>query len=112
DLKGVVAFTPDRVLGVGSRNFVQWNQLEWNMYSFPFHSGEYANIESVTALSENDLWAVSGGDQTVIYHGMPPCKLPPSAPSLIAPTDGAVSSEVRPTFHVSTNENTEEYHLE
>lgn len=112
-LRSVVGLSADRVIAVGSRRFVEWDGTESKVFYFPPHYLDYFNIESITALSENDLWAVGGGQDTWIMHGTLPCKLPPaSPPALTSPLDGAVLSEVRPTWHIARNEDTEQYFLE
>lgn len=109
-LTGIVGFPSGRLIAVGTGTFAQWNGVEWNAHGFPQVLGPYYDIKSITAVDEEDVWAVGGG---VIMHGTLPCRVAPTVtPILSSPPDSAVLTTVHPTLEWASTPDTEYYTLE
>lgn len=111
-LTDVAGFSSGRLIAVGTTSFAQWNGVEWNAYYFPPVLDAFIEIESITALDEDNVWAVGGGTDAVIMHGTLPCRAAPSfPPALASPPDGAILTQVRPTLEWASTPDTDFYRL-
>lgn len=115
-LEAVVALGRNRILAAGNFGgaayFEQWNGSARTIFNFTNYG--FGEIYGITAISDDEFWAVGGLNSTnpTILHATLPCRVAPPAPNLTSPPDGAVLSTIRPTFYWTRTAETGYYKFE